>query len=126
MLPPEELVLTPSEVFDGVERAGLRVGSLRRALRGLVVGLLLAPQLLVEQRRDVEVAVGVARPGRRGVERHLSMPDLHLRLQQLVERLHLGRKRLARLQGLEGHDGAVHGSHRRRHGIFLGRHLAGG
>ncbi len=56
----------------------------------------------------------------RRVERHLPMSDSCLRLQQLVERLHLRRQRLGRLQGVERHDRPVHGPDSRGHGLFLG------
>ena len=94
----EQLVLPARQVLDLVERLAIRILSLLARGRRLVIGLLRSLQLLVEQRRDVVIPVAV--PGAalaRLLARNLTLLDVGLRLQQRVERLHLGRQRLAGL-----------------------------
>src|SRR5262249_17827985 len=75
---------------------------------GLVVRRLLLLQLAVEQRGHVVVAAVVAAAVPGLLPRHLAFLDVGLRLQQVIERLHLRRKRRRRLHRVERLGGLPH------------------
>src|SRR5207247_6676939 len=99
LLFPQKLVLPPREFANLVEQARIRVLLLLRSVSRLVIGLLRALQLLVEERRDVVVPVVVARTARaRLLSGHLPPLHLGLCLEKRIERRHLGRQRVGRFQ----------------------------
>ena len=127
LLASQQLVLPPRQILDPIERlGGVGLRSLA-APRRFVAGLLLALQLAIEQGRDVVVAIGIARrPGRRLVHAQLPALDVGLRLQQVIEGLHLRRQRLAGLERLERRHGAAHRIGGSGHRVFLRPQLSRG
>src|SRR5262249_17217078 len=96
LLAPEHLVLASRELGDLLKRLVVLLVLTSGRLAGLVFGFLEALQFLVEQRRDVVVAVVVAGTAlRRLLPRHLALLDERLGFEQRVERLHLRRERRA-------------------------------
>ena len=107
-----QVLLPPREILDAIERIVIRLPLLRalldlRAL--LVVGPLLALQLLVEERGQILArAIAAAAAGAAGLLHHLAAADFRLRLQQPVQRGHFMRDRVARALRAELLDGACH------------------
>jgi hypothetical protein len=120
---PRQLFLTPRQVANLVERA-LSSLLLGRALgRGLlfVVRALLPLQLAVEERRQVlRMPVAETAAAVRPLLRDLTPPDVGLRAQQRVQRRHLVRHRVSRLQALQLLRGFTHRLDGLEHGILRG------
>ncbi len=119
-----QLFLPSRQIADPIERARafLVVWLLFDLRPGLVVGLLLALQLAIEQVGQILTltAVPAARPPLLCCE-HLSASDLRFRLEQRVQRRHLVRDRVRRVLSSQLLDGASHRRNRVGHGI--GRRL---
>ena len=82
-------------------------------------------QLPVEQRRQIVVAIVVAGRGRGLVGTELTAFDVSLRLEQVIEGLHLRGQGLVRLEGVERSHRPAHRVSRRGHRVFLRPRLAG-
>ena len=125
LLLAREVVLPAGQLPNLVERR-LTLGRFLARLDAvllLVIGLL-AHQLLIEERRQVLVATATAAAATLTglLPRQLATTDLRLRLQQLVERLHLVGDRAARVELLELRHGSIHrfAGRLQRHGRRLG------
>ena len=118
-----ERILTPRELTDPLERIVLLIlSTLFSRIRSLVVGFLTAAQLVIEQ--TGKIRFGAIRPSTSAGllrSRDLSPPDLRCCFQQLIERLHLVRKRGARTRSIELADGTTHRLERKAKRVVTGR-----
>ena len=112
---PAEGILPVGQLPDAPARLAL-LRCRRRGRRGaiLVVGPLLAPQLAIEQRRQILARLRAEPPARRRLERHLRPAHLRLGLEQPVQGRHLGRDRRRRVVRPQGRRGGAHGLDRAR------------
>ena len=123
---PIDPLLSPGELLQAGERLvvvldGRRLPGLTA---GLVAGLLLAPQLPIEERREVLLGL-IARRPRARLHRDLPAPDGRLGGQQLVQRLGLVRQGRYRVQRRERRLGRGHRLDRRAHRPALVRRAGG-
>ena len=123
LLLAHEFVLTLRQLLDAVDRGSIGVFRLLGAGLVLVVRLLVLRQLLVEQAREVFGGAVLRLAGAGLLPLDLALAYVGLRLEEGIQRLHLVRHRIRRLQRIERVDRLAHRLRRRRHGVFLGRGL---
>src|SRR5439155_2897374 len=115
----QQLVLAAGQILDVVQCARVLLITLDWSRSILIARLLLATQLSVEQRGKVGVRTVATGPSTGLLALDLSLGDLGLRSEELIERLHFSRKSFASPEPVERRRRLTHGRGRRRHGILL-------